>query len=356
MILIINNGYPSKKYPNYTNYIKTICDCVIKSDNEVDLLVIKYNRKITIFYKLLKYLIFYFKLFFKNLNKYEFIYINHPTFCFPVFFNITFNSSKTFLHWHGNDLVNDNLFFRIIKILILQKIDKSINIVPSLYFKNELIKRLSLKNLNILISPSGGVDTSIFINKKESNDLNDSLSLGFAASLEKLKGFDLFYELIIQNLKISKLTNKTIDFKLINYGKEKDYYINKLSNIRDIIRIYPKMEKSKMPDFFNSIDILIFPSLRDGESLGLIALEAMSCGVPVIAFNNYAFPEFIKSGISGELINNNSDYKNNIEKIINKIVIVSNNLNKYNPESIVNSKYSQISVIEFYKNLFKKRI
>ncbi len=47
-------------------------------------------------------------------------------------------------------------------------------------------------------------------------------------------------------------------------------------------------------------DIFLLPS--EFESFGLSALEAMACGVPVIATNSGGLPEVIQDGVSGKLV------------------------------------------------------
>ena len=58
-----------------------------------------------------------------------------------------------------------------------------------------------------------------------------------------------------------------------------------------------KLTKPQIADEFRAADFLIFPSIH--ESFGLIPAEAMSAGLPVIATNRTAPPEFIndQSGI-----------------------------------------------------------
>jgi N-acetyl-alpha-D-glucosaminyl L-malate synthase BshA len=48
-------------------------------------------------------------------------------------------------------------------------------------------------------------------------------------------------------------------------------------------------------------DLMLMPS--NAESFGLAALEAMACGVPVVATAAGGFPEFIEHGTHGFLLN-----------------------------------------------------
>ena len=44
------------------------------------------------------------------------------------------------------------------------------------------------------------------------------------------------------------------------------------------------MCKKELPFYYNSADFFILPS-KSGEGLPLVSLEAMSCGLPIIATN-----------------------------------------------------------------------
>jgi glycosyltransferase involved in cell wall biosynthesis len=51
--------------------------------------------------------------------------------------------------------------------------------------------------------------------------------------------------------------------------------------------------------YYSAADVFVFPGIR--ESLGLVFLEAQSCGLPVVAFNNAGVPEAVQDGKTGLL-------------------------------------------------------
>lgn len=59
---------------------------------------------------------------------------------------------------------------------------------------------------------------------------------------------------------------------------------------------------------------LIFPTLYQ-EVFGYVLIEAMSCGTPVIAFPNGSVPEIVKDGVTGFLVNNETEMIDAIKKI-----------------------------------------
>jgi glycosyltransferase involved in cell wall biosynthesis len=57
------------------------------------------------------------------------------------------------------------------------------------------------------------------------------------------------------------------------------------------------LERSQMPGFWKSLDVAVMPSLS--ESFGLVALEALACGVPVLSTTAGGLKEIAVDGESG---------------------------------------------------------
>ena len=69
---------------------------------------------------------------------------------------------------------------------------------------------------------------------------------------------------------------------------------------RGLVNSVGTIPHSKMPHFWNSVDICVVPSLI--EPFGLVALEALACGVPVIASAVGGLKEIIVEGECGLLV------------------------------------------------------
>jgi glycosyltransferase involved in cell wall biosynthesis len=52
--------------------------------------------------------------------------------------------------------------------------------------------------------------------------------------------------------------------------------------------------------FYSAGDIFAFPGIR--ESLGMVYLEAQSCGLPIVAFANGGIPEVVRDQETGFLV------------------------------------------------------
>jgi D-inositol-3-phosphate glycosyltransferase len=56
-----------------------------------------------------------------------------------------------------------------------------------------------------------------------------------------------------------------------------------------------------MPAFWRSTDVAVVPSNRWVESFGMVAVEAMACGKPVVASANGALPSIVADGETGRV-------------------------------------------------------
>jgi glycosyltransferase involved in cell wall biosynthesis len=65
------------------------------------------------------------------------------------------------------------------------------------------------------------------------------------------------------------------------------------------VRFVGKIPRGEMAAFYSAGDIFAFPGIR--ESLGMVFIEAQSCGLPVVAFDNGGIPEVVAHGESGFL-------------------------------------------------------
>jgi glycosyltransferase involved in cell wall biosynthesis len=58
--------------------------------------------------------------------------------------------------------------------------------------------------------------------------------------------------------------------------------------------------RRKMSSYYSAADLFIFPGI--GESLGMVFLEAQSCGLPVVALNTAGVPQVVQTGRTGILV------------------------------------------------------
>jgi glycosyltransferase involved in cell wall biosynthesis len=65
------------------------------------------------------------------------------------------------------------------------------------------------------------------------------------------------------------------------------------------VRFVGKIPRDRMYRFYSACDIFAFPGIR--ETLGMVYLEAQSCGLPVVAFDNGGISEVVRDRVTGLL-------------------------------------------------------
>lgn len=68
------------------------------------------------------------------------------------------------------------------------------------------------------------------------------------------------------------------------------------------VHIVGAIPHSKMPDFYRILHVLLLPSTEVFEGLPLSALEALACGVPVIASDVPGLRDIVRHGVNGLLV------------------------------------------------------
>lgn len=348
-VLCINNGYPTDANPQYTTYVHTIVECLRKAGHAVDILVIRYNRPIRPAYKAWKYLMYWCKLLFRRFERYDIVYINHLPYAWPVVFNRSLRRVQVYVHWHGEELVSQSWFIRRTLRLLHPRMAGFRHIVPSEYFKRRLIEIMAVAPERIAVSPSGGIDTEMFRPLADRKRSDGKVVIGFSSALTTGKGADILLELMRKQDEIEQITERGVAFKVIDYGREAAYYTDQFRRASQSVEIVDRMPKSNMPLFYNSISLLLMGSVR--ESLGLVVLEAMSCDRPVVTYDLCAFPEFVVSGVSGELAHFTDDKSARVEAVKSALVKVISHYDDYHPRRIVLERYSQETVVAYYKTL-----
>lgn len=164
---------------------------------------------------------------------------------------------------------------------------------PCNYSKREARKYFKLPpDKKIILFPSRAIRTTTgkFGRQKQFKTLLNSTK-----KIRKEFGDDF---LVVFPLKVGSRENKTQRQKTLSKLEKK---LDKLGIRKNIVWIDKKIEYSKMPMLYYAADIMCTPSLD--EAFGLVFIESMFMGTPVIGARSGAIPEIIKNGKTGFLTN-----------------------------------------------------
>lgn len=339
-VLVLNNRYPSSKKPFVASYVKSLGEVFTSLGLQVDFLVDTGNSdsKLGQIRDLARYNLKV--LTSKKLTESDVLVINHFQLYWAALKKRVSSKQTLIFHWHGSEIKGSSKFQNFDEWNTDPLIVDGFHVFPSEYFKNLVLEKVpGLKNWRVI--PTGGVDKALFCERKK--ELSDTLTIGFAGHLRKEKGVDFFLRLIDQQEEIEKQTGKKLHFRAIEYGDPTGENIAQLK-AKKAIELSKPMLKEEMPAYYNQLDVLVFPTRS--ESLGLVPIEAMACGVPVICPDDFACPEYCIPGVSGELFQ-----PNNFESFLASLYKTVEKHEHYNPVSIAQSTYSTAIVKEKYGQL-----
>lgn len=84
---------------------------------------------------------------------------------------------------------------------------------------------------------------------------------------------------------------------------DRDYFAGTIQPLLDhpLVEFIGEIDDEKKGDFLGNASALLFP-IDWPEPFGLVMIEAMACGTPVIAWGNGSVPEVIEHGVSGMIV------------------------------------------------------
>lgn len=140
---------------------------------------------------------------------------------------------------------------------------------------------------------------------------DDDAPLMFLGRLEQIKGVHIAIE-------VAKTTNR----KLWIAGNIPDspdairYFQNQIARHIDGIQIIylGELDDRQKNHYLARSATLLFPIAWD-EPFGIVMIEAMACGTPVIAFNKGSVPEVVTPGETGFIVNGATDMCSAIQKL-----------------------------------------
>ena len=166
---------------------------------------------------------------------------------------------------------------------------------------SQYLQRLAYNTLRskpIVVIPNS-VDTRFFSASKRTED-KTTVKILFVGRLNKQKGLDCLLEAIAKLIKMH--LRKDFFVEIIGDGRQRPDLTRKSESLRIMNKVtfVGWLDKIRLLAHYQSADIFISPSLDEG--MPNVIMEAMACGLPIIASDIPAHKEFITQDIHGVLV------------------------------------------------------
>lgn len=125
------------------------------------------------------------------------------------------------------------------------------------------------------------------------------LTLGRLDYKERYKGFDEVLE-VLPNL-IDEIPN--VVYMIVGEGRDRQRLEEKvkLLGVEKYVIFTGFVTESEKADYYRLADAFVIPS--KGEGFGIVCLEAMACGIPIVASKVDGSREAVRNGLLGILVN-----------------------------------------------------
>ncbi|QCH28055.1 glycosyltransferase [Clostridium tyrobutyricum] len=232
---------------------------------------------------------------------------------------------------HGQDFqntINRNSKCKSSVFKVLNSVDRIITVSRKL---SALVKKEKFYNKIDVVN--NGIDRK-FINRNYiENKFNGKIKILSVSNLKKAKGIHINLEAINQ------LKNKysNIQYDIIGEGEFEYKLKNLVKNLKleNIVNFLGKKSHNEVISCMSNYNIFSLPSYNEG--FGMVYIEAMSQGIPVIGVKGEGIEDVIENGYNGFLVN-----RKDIDSLVNTLDILIKDDRKRN-EVGINGKNTVIN-------------
>jgi len=244
------------------------------------------------------------------------------------------------------DLILNNLRGEAILIPLAKILRKKIINVIHLNLFDELV--YILKKYKTYLIPISNSQKESFLNLNYLPTIYNPINTKIFPFNPKPRDYALMISTIgyHKNQLDAILAAKKAGIKLIIAGKirDNDYFQNQIKNHIDGKNIiyYPEVSFEKKIKLYQNAKVFLFP-IKWQEPFGLVVIEALACGTPVIAYPNGGPKEIILNGKNGYLVSSVDQMAQSIKNIekIDRSFCRKDVINRFD-EKIIGEKYFKV--------------
>jgi phosphatidylinositol alpha-1,6-mannosyltransferase len=255
---------------------------------------------------------------------------------------------------HGLDITYKNQFYQSLIPWCIARLDRVVCVSHST--RDECVRRI-IPCPNCTVIPNGIRPDQLYLQQSK-NELRRKLENLIGLSLDnkkvlftighlvKRKGVAWFVENVMPRLEDSCL------YVVAGEGPEQRTIqeIVDRFNLQGRVLLFGEVSDEDRKFIYNASDIFIMPNITvpdDVEGFGIVAIEAGSCGLPVVASNIQGIRDAVINGNTGYLVE-----EGDVDGFVGRITDM--NLDKDQIREIVNSTFDWAKIYKRYHDVFVK--
>jgi len=200
-----------------------------------------------------------------------------------------------------------------------------------------------------------GIDTDKYVmanvdilNKKKKTGLNSHCKI--IGAVGHMNGPEKGFEYLIRAFAQVYQIEKNVELAIAGDGPLRSKLYNLSNELSIASRIHFLGFRTDMPELYQTFDLFVLPSIY--EAFGLVLVEAMSAGKPVVATNVGGIPEIVQDGKTGIIVP-----PCNSNKLSEAIIELLNNQSKSASMGLLGQKRAEEKfglkrMVEEYQNLY----
>lgn len=174
----------------------------------------------------------------------------------------------------------------------------------------------AIYNRDITIVPNG-IDLKEYISELPVQNVEGAEKrILFVGRLHPVKGV----QYLLQAMQMVHEEVPGAKLILVGDGEEREHLETLTDNlgIRECVEFAGRVPHERVQDYMNQAEVFVLPSLSEGFPVTI--LEAMACGLPIVATRVGGLPDIVEGGVNGYLVN-----VKNPNKIADKILFLLEN-------------------------------
>ncbi|AWG21433.1 hypothetical protein FFWV33_07755 [Flavobacterium faecale] len=259
------------------------------------------------------------------------------------------SGKKLIFTWHAN--IKNSRWSWIEKIYnpmiekLLERADAIIVTSPQLFEASTILQKHKNKIKTIPLSFDPKFSS---VNSRKFPD-NRCFEILFVGKLRKYKGVEFL---------IRSIEKLEVKLNIVGDGEEFQNLLSLVNdlNIKDKVTFFSNVSDDELTEHYKNSDLFVLPSINEAEAFGVVQLEAMANGLPVINTNLKSGVPFVSlDGYSGLTVQplNSESLKLAIENVINdKSLYETFSVNALERVKLFSRDKMSKDYLDLYKNNF----